>query len=197
MKLIKDLKNKIDKAKKAGKSYDNIISISIDRSIREDSGASNVFADFDENDTPELDIMNYYHACHMKMIAYLCAMPNTAAYKLFTDNEKADNYHKEKFVVDVQFIANDTSGIDLGQWVNPSQPRISAEMELMWWGGEDELKYIVSVINKDYKVEIDRRLAYLEIIKNLAADKNVCPKTATKRAKPLKKKIVKEVVIKE
>jgi len=197
MKLIKDLRNKIDKAKKAGKDYNKIISNSMEKSIQEDAGASNVFADFDENDKPELDIMNYYHACKMKMITYLCTMPNIAAYTLFTDNEKADNYHKEKFVIDMQFISNDTSGIDLGQWANPSQPRISAEIELMWWGGEDELKYIVSVINKDYKTEIERRLAYLEIIKNLAIDKNVCPKTTTKRAKPIKKKIVKEVVIKE
>jgi len=160
MKLIKDLIEEI----KAGGDLDE----KLERLIKEDAAKSSMYAEKWDL-IPFLE--GYYLAKIRQMAAFLLAMPNVAEYHEVNKEDDQDGY-KGKFLVAMKWL-DDGSGTDLGTFIN--HPRTAETMFMVWWGAEDDLKYIVNTVNRRYKTEAKKTQEFFKIIKKLVGDGNVRP----------------------
>jgi hypothetical protein len=149
----------------------DLVDEKLERLIMEDCNKVNMYVK-----NRDIDLEHYYKAKIMQAMVFLSAMPNTAEYRQV--NKGGEDSHLEKYLLVTKWVDKD-DGIDLSLFVMPNG-RDSRDNFMVWWGDEDDLKYIVDTINADYESESERRDAYLFIIKRLAEGKNVYIKKRNK-----------------
>ena len=125
-----------------------------------------------------IDLEHYYKAKIMQVVVFLSAMPNMAEYRPV--NKGGDNSHPEKYLLATKWV-DKGDGIDLTIYTNPDG-RSQTDNFMVWWGNEDELKYIVETVNKEYESESERRDAYIDISKRLLDGKCVYVKKRSKKS---------------
>src|SRR6056297_902899 len=120
----------------------DLVDDKLERLIMEDCNKVNMYVK-----NRDIDLEHYYKAKIMQLMAFLIAMPNTAEYRQV--NKGGNDSHADKFLLATKWVDKD-DGIDLSLFVMP-EGRSNTDNFMVWWGDEEDLKYIVNTINEDYE----------------------------------------------